>query len=393
MVAQGRYFEYDDDSGDFVAIDGVGFNNGRGMRVLWQAAEAGAGGMKLAFGRNPSGYMDKGNRNTEDFRDVYYRFYLKMQDGWQGNPEKLSRATVIAASDWSQAMIAHHWNGGVYNLKVDPVSCVDASSQVVCIGYNDFANFEWLGGQGGTLPIFDSSHDDIWYCIEAHVKLNDPGQANGIQEYWIDGVLDARADNLDFVTSYQDYGINAIFIENDWQAGSPQLQERYIDSFVVSTQPIGQRSEAFPLASNPNPADNDVNVPVGAILSWTPGDYADTHDVYLGTDVNAVADANQSSAEFMGNVDVNSYDPCGLEYATTYYWAIDEVNASVGPPALVPQATMCTLAQPVRAVSRATRQKRLLTPVHWRMIRHITGVLTRSMAAAQQQVQFGLSRR
>jgi hypothetical protein len=79
-------------------------------------------------------------------------------------------------------------------------------------------------------------------------------------------------------------------------------------------------------ASNPDPADNDVNVPVGAILSWTPGEYADTHDVYLGTDVNAVSDANQSSAEFMGNVDVNSYDPCGLEYATTYYWAIDEVN-------------------------------------------------------------------
>jgi hypothetical protein len=254
MVGQGRYFEYDDDSGEFIVVDGVGFNNGRGMRVLWQAAEAGAGGMKLGFGRNPSSYMDKGIRNTEDFRDVYYRFYLKMQDGWQGNPMKLSRATVIAASDWSQAMIAHHWNGGTYTLAVDPVSCVDPSSQVVCIGYNDYDNMEWLGNQGGITPIFDSDNDDIWHCVEIHVKLNDPGQANGIQECWIDGVLDARGDNLDFVTSYQDYGINAIFIENLWDGGggSPQLQERYIDSFVVSTQPVGQRSEAFPLASNPN---------------------------------------------------------------------------------------------------------------------------------------------
>jgi hypothetical protein len=28
----------------------------------------------------------------------------------------------------------------------------------------------------------------------------------------------------------------------------------------------------------------------------------------------------------MDNVDVNSFDPCGLELATTYYWRIDEVN-------------------------------------------------------------------
>jgi hypothetical protein len=74
-------------------------------------------------------------------------------------------------------------------------------------------------------------------------------------------------------------------------------------------------------AGNPSPADSATDVSVDTDLSWTPGEYADTHDVYLGTDVNAVADANQSS-----DVDVNSYDPCGLDYTTTYYWAIDEVN-------------------------------------------------------------------
>ncbi|MHC4500039.1 MAG: fibronectin type III domain-containing protein, partial [Planctomycetota bacterium] len=328
MVREGRYFEHDTDSGDFVITDAVGVDDSKGMRVIWQSSETGAGSFKLAFGRNPSSYMDKGIRNTEDFRDIYYRFYLKMQDGWQGNPRKLSRATVIAASDWSQAMVAHHWgSSGSYYLAVDPVSCVDASSQVICIGYNDVANFEWLGSQTGTTPIFDSNNDDLWHYIEVHVKLNDPGEANGIEECWIDGTLDARRDNLDFVTSYTDYAINAIFVENYWDGGSPQLQERYFDNFVVSTQPIGAR--AVVVATNPAPADDAADVSINTTLNWTPGDYADTHDVYLGTDVNAVSDANHSSAEFMGNVDVNTYDPCGLDYSTTYYWAIDEVNDTI----------------------------------------------------------------
>ncbi|MHC4739603.1 MAG: PA14 domain-containing protein, partial [Planctomycetota bacterium] len=321
MVGTGRYFEYDDDSGDFVVVDGIGVDNSRAMRVIWQTAETGAGNFKLGFGRNPSGYMDKGIRNTEDFRDVYYRFYLKMQDGWQGNPEKLSRTTVIAASDWSQAMIAHHWNGGAYNLALDPVSCVDASSQVVCIGYNDFANFEWLGNVGGTTPIFDSDNDDIWHYVEIHVKLNDPGQANGIQECWIDGVLDARADNLDFVTSYQDYAINAIFIENDWGVGSPQLQERYIDSFVVSTQPIGEWTpgpQPPGQASNPSPADSATDVAIDADLSWTAGTGSTSSDVYFGT---------TSPGTFQGNQTETTYDPGTMANDTTYYWRIDEINA------------------------------------------------------------------
>ena len=329
MVGTGRYFEYNNNSGDFVVVDGVGFNSSRGVRTIWQTSEVSAGNFKLAFGRNPSAYMDKGIRNTEDFREIYYRLYLKTQDGWQGQPQKLSRATVIAASDWSQAMIAHHWGsgGGQYYIAVDPVSCVDASSQVVCVGYNDFANFEWLGSQSGITPIFDSDHDDIWHCIEVHVKLNDPGQANGIEESWINGTLDARRENLDFVTSYTDYAINAVFVENYWDTGSPQLQERYFDNFVVSTQPIGTR--AIVVATNPEPADDAADISINTTLNWTPGDYADTHDVYLGTDVNAVSDANHSSAEFMGNVDVNNYDPCTLDYSTTYYWAIDEVNDTI----------------------------------------------------------------
>lgn len=240
MVGDGRYFEYGDNGGDCIVVDDVGLDGSRGLQVRWQTGEVGAGGMKLAFGRNPNGYMDKGIRASEDFREIYYRMYLKMEAGWQGSPAKLSRATVFtSSSDWDQAMIAHLWSDSNEHLLVDPVRCVDTNNQVKCHGYNDFANMDWLGNLSGITPIFATSHSDRWFCVEAHVKLNDPGQSNGIQEFWIDGNLEARRDGLDFVRSYTDYAINAVFFENYWNDGSSRDQERYFDNIVVSTQPIG----------------------------------------------------------------------------------------------------------------------------------------------------------
>ena len=249
LVGEGRYFEYGDDGGDFILMDGVGLDGTRGMRTLWQTGEVEAGGLKLAFGRNPSGYMNKNIRPGEDFREIYYRMYLRNQAGWQGDPAKLSRATVFAANDWSQAMIAHLWGGFNDRLLIDPVRCVGTNNQVKCSGYNDFANMDWLGYQNGQTPIFAFGYDNRWYCIEAHVRLNDPGSSNGIQEFWIDGGLEARREGMNFVRSYTDYAINAIFFENYWNDGSVQDQERYFDNIVVSTERIGCLVETYPPAS------------------------------------------------------------------------------------------------------------------------------------------------
>jgi hypothetical protein len=59
LVRDGRYFEHDDDGGEFVVVDGVGLGGSHGMQTLWQAGEVGAGSLKLGFGRNPSGYMNR----------------------------------------------------------------------------------------------------------------------------------------------------------------------------------------------------------------------------------------------------------------------------------------------------------------------------------------------
>jgi len=79
-------------------------------------------------------------------------------------------------------------------------------------------------------------------------------------------------------------------------------------------------------AGGPEPGDETAEVSHDVVLAWKPGDYAASHDVYLGTDYNDVNDAATDSALFMGNYDVNSFDPCGLELDTIYYWRVDEVN-------------------------------------------------------------------
>ena len=88
------------------------------------------------------------------------------------------------------------------------------------------------------------------------------------------------------------------------------------------------------LASRPNPKDGAYHEDTWITLSWTPGTYAVSHDVYLGEDFDVVNDATRDSEEFRGNQGADFYIagfpgyayPEGLVPGTTYYWRIDEVN-------------------------------------------------------------------
>jgi len=73
------------------------------------------------------------------------------------------------------------------------------------------------------------------------------------------------------------------------------------------------------IAANPHPPDGATDVPLDVVLSWTPADYAVTHDVYFGTSSPPPFIVNQTASRY--------YYPYGLEPGTTYYWKVDEVEA------------------------------------------------------------------
>ncbi len=95
-----------------------------------------------------------------------------------------------------------------------------------------------------------------------------------------------------------------------------------LDRIEVSSGPI-----AVPF--NPSPGNKAIDVPRdGVMLSWTPGELADTHDVYFGTNFDDVNDAADTSAVYIGRQSETTYALDRLDLlGQTYYWRIDEVNA------------------------------------------------------------------
>jgi len=85
-------------------------------------------------------------------------------------------------------------------------------------------------------------------------------------------------------------------------------------------------------AKQPAPGPGQTDVPRETALSWLPGAFAASHDVYFGTvweDVDAASRANPLGVLVSQGQTAPTYDPDGLlEFATTYYWRIDEVNGA-----------------------------------------------------------------
>jgi len=101
-------------------------------------------------------------------------------------------------------------------------------------------------------------------------------------------------------------------------AGPIVITGEYVDLFAL--KPL--------VAFGPGPKSGTVDTLHDLTLTWQAGEQAVTHDVYFGSDANAVTAADQTSPLFMGNQADLSLDVSDLEWNTTYYWRVDEVGAA-----------------------------------------------------------------
>ncbi len=227
-------------------------------------------------------------------------------------PARTSAASVIART--SSSGPTTHWS---HQLRINPQGA--------------FHHYLWVGSERN-IPGTTLVQADEWY----HVAI--AAATNGPMHLYVNGEEDAPSINV-AGTLWGDgdryyVGSNSGHAMGWFQGVVDDVQ---IYDSILTAEEVGRiaaSSGGFPLAFGPTPKDGALHADTWVSLSWKPGDFAVSHDVYLGDDFDDVNNATHESETFRGNQTSTYFVagfpgfpyPDGLVPGTTYYWRIDEVN-------------------------------------------------------------------
>jgi hypothetical protein len=186
------------------------------------------------------------------------------------------------------------WKGRVWNFSIPPKT---AYVPVPADGGDSVAldvQLSWTPGYGAKLHTvyFGDSFDDVNNAaggLPQGVATHSPGPLKMAGTYYW------RVDEFDAIETYKG------------------------DVWSFTTEGA---------VGDPNPSNGAVDVKQTQILTWSPNVFAASHEAYFGSDEDAVKNADTGSPEYKGTraLGSESYDPGMLEWNSTYYWRIDEVN-------------------------------------------------------------------
>jgi hypothetical protein len=186
------------------------------------------------------------------------------------------------------------WKGDVWSFSIPPKTAYFPDPADTAESVELDADLSWTGGFGAKLHTvyFGDNFDDVNNAaggLPQGAATYDPGTLELAKTYYW------RVDEFDAIATYKS------------------------DVWSFTTQGA---------VSNPNPSNGAVDVKQTQIITWSPSVFAASHQIYFGTDKDAVKNADTGSPEYKGTRDlgVESYDPAMLEWDTAYYWRIDEVN-------------------------------------------------------------------
>jgi hypothetical protein len=197
--------------------------------------------------------------------------------------------------------------------------------------------FRWLNRSYGGTTMFDIRAGVVTWDEWQHF-CGTYDEASGKATLYINGEV-VRQEN---VTSPAD-------IAGDWDSGArvgynidnARPFTGLMDMLWLFKRALTQdeilkamQGESYPYAVNPTPPDGSYYSETWVTLGWSPGDFAVSHDIYLGDNLEDVE--NGTGDTFRGNQDLTTTFyiagftgyafPDGLVPGTTYYWRIDEVN-------------------------------------------------------------------
>jgi hypothetical protein len=184
----------------------------------------------------------------------------------------------------------------------------------------DGFSVRWTGeveaGYTETYTFYTRVDDGVRLWVGGKQLVGDEAWTDqGATEY--SGTIDLVAQNTYSITmEYYENGGDAV-AELRWS--SPSTPKQFIPQAAFSP-PVR--------ASGPSPRNGATDAKMTPTLRWNPGDYAASHEVYFGTDQDAVKNATTGSPEYKGTRTLGdeSFEPGKLAWDSTYYWRVDEVN-------------------------------------------------------------------
>jgi hypothetical protein len=186
------------------------------------------------------------------------------------------------------------WVGDVWSFMIPPKTAYAPEPADTAEAVELDANLKWTAGFGSKLHTvyFGDNFDEVNDATVGSPQgatTYDPGSLEQAKTYYW------RVDEFDAIDTYKG---------NVW-------------SFTT----VGA-------VGSPEPAKGAVDVTQTPTLTWVPGVFTASHEVYFGSDAEAVTNADARSPEYKGTKELGSesYEPGQLEWNTTYYWRIDEVN-------------------------------------------------------------------
>jgi hypothetical protein len=198
-------------------------------------------------------------------------------------------------------------------------------------------NFNW-GDPGGPDPVVGNDSFSARWTGEVEAAFTetytfytstDDGtrlwvDGQQLVDSWVDQGTTERSGTIELVA-----GNTYSFIMEYYENGGGAVAELRWSSPSTPKQLIPQAALAPPVkASSPSPSNGAAGTKMTPILRWGEGDFAASHEVYFGTDADAVANADKTSPEYKVTKALGdeSYDPGKLAWHTAYYWRVDEVN-------------------------------------------------------------------
>jgi len=197
------------------------------------------------------------------------------------------------------------------------------------------SEFRWLLRSSGGTTIFDIRAGSVTWDEWLHFAgVYD--KASGKAFLYINGELVQEQDIANAQDIAGDWGLGA---RVGYNIDNARPFTGLMDMFWLFGRALSQdeikkamQGEAYAFALGPTPADGAIYPDTWANVSWSPGDFAVSHDIYFGDNFDLVSEGPTET--FIGNQTVTNFVvgfpgfpyPDGLVPGTTYYWRIDEVN-------------------------------------------------------------------